>query len=130
MQTVIAPVLLTLFSCAVAAAMLRYGLYQVDHAVNRAIVWSTASALLLGAYLGSVALADLVIGHRNLGGSLVGATLVALLFAPLRTRLQRAGDRALYGARRDPYLVMSTLGEQLPAAGAALPALARRWPRP
>jgi signal transduction histidine kinase len=123
-QFVTAPIAMTLFSLAVAVAILRYGLYEIDLIVNRAIVYALASALLLGAYLATVAAADGVLGHGRVVGSLSGAALVAVLFAPLRGWLQAAVDRALYGERRDPYLVMTRLGHQLPPGGAALPALA------
>jgi two-component system, NarL family, sensor kinase len=121
---VTSPIVTTLFAIAVAAAILRYGLYDIDLVLNRALVYALVSALLVGAYLGTVAAANSVFGHAGLAGSLAGAALVALLFAPLRLRLQHATDRLLYGERRDPYLVMASLGERLPEAGAALPALA------
>lgn len=114
----------TLLSCAVAAAILRYGLYDLDLAVNRAIVYSAVSGALLATYLAAVAAVDQAVGHATVGGALIGAALVAVLFAPLRQQLQQLTDRMLYGARSDPYLVMSSLGEQLPGTRAALPALA------
>jgi two-component system NarL family sensor kinase len=118
------PIVTTLFAIAVAAAILRYGLYEIDLVLNRAMVYALVSALLVAAYLGTVALANTVFDHADRAASLAAAALVAVLFAPLRLRLQHATDRLLYGERRDPYLVMSSLGERLPEAGAALPALA------
>jgi signal transduction histidine kinase len=114
----------TLFSAAVSAAIVRYGLYDLDLAVNRALVYTALSALLLAAYLGTVGVVDVLFGHATVAGALIGAALVALLFAPLRQRLQHAVDRMLYGARHDPYFVMSSLSERMPGAGAILPALA------
>src|SRR5439155_14206074 len=50
--------------------------------------------------------------------ALVATGLVAVLFQPLRQRLQRAVNRLLYGQRDEPYTVLSRLGQRL---GANLP---------
>ncbi|MCK6623746.1 MAG: hypothetical protein L6R45_01070 [Anaerolineae bacterium] len=41
--------------------------------------------------------------------------LIAVLFQPLRERLQRAVNRLLYGQRDDPYAILSGLGRRLEA---------------
>jgi signal transduction histidine kinase len=41
--------------------------------------------------------------------------LVAVLFQPLRSRLQRGVNRLMYGERDDPYAVISRLGRRLEA---------------
>src|SRR5207244_6547729 len=48
--------------------------------------------------------------------SLLGTGLVAVLFQPLRERLQRGVNRLLYGQRDEPYAVLSRLGRRLEAA--------------
>ena len=58
--------------------------------------------------------------------SLVATGIVAVLFAPLRDRLQRAVSRLLYGQRAEPYAALSRLGERLEgtlAPDAVLPAI-------
>jgi signal transduction histidine kinase len=52
----------------------------------------------------------------NFGISLLVAVLVAVLFQPLRSRLQRGVDRLMYGERDEPYAVTSRLGRRLEAA--------------
>jgi signal transduction histidine kinase len=52
----------------------------------------------------------------DLSVSLVATGLVAVLFAPLRDRLQRAVDRLLYGQRAEPYAALSRLGRRLESA--------------
>jgi signal transduction histidine kinase len=47
--------------------------------------------------------------------SLIATGLVAVLFAPLRDRLQRSVNRLLYGQRDEPYAVLSRLGQRLEA---------------
>src|SRR5260370_1604025 len=44
---------------------------------------------------------------------LLGSGLVAVLFEPLRHRLQRAVNHLMYGERDDPYAVLSRLGKRL-----------------
>ncbi len=47
--------------------------------------------------------------------SLLATGLVAVLFQPLRARLQRVINRLMYGERDDPYAVLSRLGQRLEA---------------
>ncbi len=65
--------------------------------------------------------------RSNAAVSLLAAGFVAVLFAPLRDRLQRAVNHLMYGERDDPYAVLSRLGQRLEATlepGAVLPAVA------
>jgi two-component system NarL family sensor kinase len=119
-----APLVIVLLSGAIGSAILRYGLYDLDVVVNRALVYAILTAILCGGYLGAVAGLQELAGHELLA-SLAAAAAVAVLFAPLRLRLQRAADRLLYGERRDPYAVIASLGERLSVrATDVLPALA------
>ncbi len=78
---------------AVAVAMLRHGLYDVDRVISQTIAWLIISVLLAG---GAVAIA-LVVAVPLGGGSTVAAAVAAvaaaLAFDPLRRRLQRVVDR-------------------------------------
>jgi len=47
--------------------------------------------------------------------SLFATGLVAVIFQPLRERLQRGVNRLMYGERDDPYAVLSRLGRRLDA---------------
>jgi signal transduction histidine kinase len=47
--------------------------------------------------------------------SLVAIGLVAILFQPVRDRLQRAVNRLVYGERDNPYAVLSRLGRHMEA---------------
>jgi signal transduction histidine kinase len=113
---------------AAALAILRYRLYDIDTLINRTLVYGALTACVVGIYV-------LIVGYlgamfRTGGGlpiSLVAAGVVAVLFAPLRERLQRAVNRLMYGERDDPYAVLSRLGERLEATlepHAVLPAVA------
>jgi signal transduction histidine kinase len=50
---------------------------------------------------------------------LAATGLVAVMFEPLRARLQHAVDRLLYGEREAPYRALARLGEQLQSTLAA-----------
>ena len=110
---------------AMALAILRYGLYEIDLVVRRAVVYGGLTLVLGAAYVSAVVVASALGGGRTLG-AVPAAVLVALLFAPVRDRLQRASDRLLFGERDDPYSVISNLGERLDASDPAnmLPTLA------
>lgn len=100
----------------VAVAILRYRLYDIDVLVNRTLVYSTLT-------LGVVAFYVAVVGYvgsffragDDLVLSLVATGLIAVLFQPLRERVQRSVDRLLYGRRHEPYAVLSELGQRLGA---------------
>jgi signal transduction histidine kinase len=101
---------------AVGFAVLRYRLYDIDLVINRTLVYGALTVSVVGIYV-------LVVGYLgalfqtggNLFVSLLATGLVAVLFAPLRDRLQRAVNRLMYGERDDPYAVVSRLGERLEA---------------
>ena len=101
---------------AAAVAVLRYRLYDIDLLINRTLVYGALT-------LGVVTIYVLVDGYLGLllqtgGGtliSLVATGCVAILFQPLRERLQRAANRLLYGERDEPYTVISRLGRRLEA---------------
>ena len=67
--------------------------------------------VLVVGYLGAAFAA-----RGDLPVSLVATGVVAVLFAPLRDRLQRGVDRLLYGQRAEPYAALSRLGRRLEAA--------------
>jgi hypothetical protein len=112
---------------AVGVAVLRHRLWDIDPIVNRVLVYGALTACVAGLYVFAVGyLGALFRVEDNLLVSLAATGLVAVLFAPLRDRLQRGVDRLLYGERDDPYAVLSRLGQRLEAAlapNAVLPAI-------
>jgi signal transduction histidine kinase len=97
-------------------AIVRYRLYDIDVVINRTLVYGALSACVVGIYvLAVVALGALFQARGNLAVSLLATGLVAVLFQPLRSRLQRSVNRLMYGERDDPYAVVSRLGRRLEA---------------
>jgi two-component system, NarL family, sensor kinase len=106
----------TAFPIAIGIAILKYRLYDIDLIINRTLVYGALSASVAGIYVLVVgALGTLFQARGDLVISLIGTVLVALLFQPLRQRLQRGVNRLMYGERDDPYAVLSRLGQQLEA---------------
>ena len=76
--------------------------------------WSTAAltALLIGLYILLVgAFGVLFQAGGNLLFSILATGLIAILFNPLRQRLQGVVNRMMYGERDDPLKVLSQLGQ-------------------
>ncbi len=100
----------------VGIALLRYRLWDIDVIINRTLVYVTLTVSVIGLYvLVVVGLGTLIQVQGNLALSLLATGLIAVLFQPLRLRLQRAVNRLLYGERDDPYTVLARLGSRLEA---------------
>lgn len=92
-------------------AVLRYRLYQLEQVINRTLVWSVMSLLVIAGFVATVALLrDLLLAGDTSNASLVATGLIAVTFEPVRHRVQRGVNRLLYGDRDDPYGVLTRLG--------------------
>lgn len=123
--------LLLFFNIASAIAILRYRLFDIDLIINRTLVYGVLTASIVAAYvfivggLGAV-FAQSAVAQDNLLFALVATGVVAVLFQPLRDRVQRGVNRLMYGERDDPYAVLSRLGKRLEATlvpDAVMPAI-------
>jgi signal transduction histidine kinase len=98
----------------IAFAILRYRLWNIDLILNRVLVYGSLSVLTMLGYLATLFVFHVVFtGLSNPVISFVATGLVAILFEPLRQRLQRAVNRWMYGERDDPYAVLSRLVQTL-----------------
>src|SRR5207247_5901746 len=97
-------------------AMLRYRLWDIDIIINRTLVYGALTAVVVGVYVLVVGtLGTLLHTFGDFPISLLATGLVAVLFQPLRARLQRGVNRLMYGERDDPYAVLSRLASRLQA---------------
>jgi signal transduction histidine kinase len=98
-------------------AVLRYRLFEIDFLINRSLVYSGLTAIVIAIYVLSVgALGTFFQAQGNLIIALIATGLVAVLFQPLRDRLQRGVNRLIYGERDDPVEALSSLGRRLESA--------------
>ncbi len=111
----------------IGIAVLRYRLWDIDPIINRTLVYGALTAIVVGLYILTVGyLGAIFRADDNMLFSLAATGLVAVLFQPLRDRLQRGVNRLMYGERDEPYRVLSRLGERLETAltpGQVLPTI-------
>ena len=118
-----------LFPLSIGIGILRHNLFDIDIIINRTVVYGILTALIIVLYVVIVsALGGLVQAQTSVLSGLVATGIVAVLFQPLRDRLQKLVNRVLYGERDDPAAVLSRLAYHLETAdvpAAILPNLAQ-----
>ena len=106
-------------------ALLGDELFHIEVVLNRALVYTLLTLLIVAVYALVVGYLSLLFQSQgSVWFSLLATGLVAVLFQPLRQRVQRFVNGLLYGRRDDPYRVIAGLGERLEGAiePAAVPA--------
>lgn len=102
---------------ATAFAIFKYRLYDIDLLISRSLVYGLLTMLVVGIYILVVgALGTFFQAQGNLVIALLATGIVAVLFQPLRERLQRGVNRLIFGERDDPVEALSRLGKQLETA--------------
>ena len=97
-------------------AMLRYRLYDIDVLINRTLIYGILTAVLALAYAISILILQYLLSAFTEGSQLaiVGSTLViAVLFQPLRGRIQRIIDRRFYRSKYDAARTLSAFSARL-----------------
>ena len=83
---------------AIGVAMLRYRLYEIDRVISKTLVYGALTVILGAAYAGLVLAGQAVFSSFAGGSNLaiaVSTLVVAALFLPLRSRVQRVRRPAL-----------------------------------
>jgi signal transduction histidine kinase len=93
---------------AMAIAILRRRLFDIDVIISRALLFTLLSAGVTAVY------AAMVLGIGTFAGdpgdpllTIAAAVVIALVFQPLRQRATRLANRLVYGERATPYQVLS-----------------------
>ena len=98
---------------AIAIAVLKYRLYDIDRIISRTLAYAIVTGLLVGVYAGLVLLATEVLQLKS-PVAVAGSTLVAAaLFSPLRSRVQRAVDQRFSRARYDADQMVAAFAARL-----------------
>ncbi len=99
---------------AIAIAVLKYRLYEIDVVINRTVVYGTLAVFITLVYVGLVVGVGTLVGNRgNPFLSAIAAAVVAVAFQPMRSRAGRFANRIVYGKRATPYEVLSDFAERM-----------------
>ena len=98
----------------IAAGILRYRLFDIEVAVNRALVYGGLTLVVITVYVLMIAVLSGVLGEaRGFAASLLATGGAALAALPVRDVLQRAVNRLMFGDRDEPWRAVTRLGQRL-----------------
>jgi signal transduction histidine kinase len=121
---------LTAVPVAIGIAVMRYRLYEVDRLINRTLVYGGLSAGLAAVFAAVALSLGVAIGSGSTLPTAAATLAVALLFGPLRSRMQQLVDRRFAPARYtglrtvERYLDDLRAGREPPEATGAMLAAA------
>lgn len=99
---------------AIAVALLRPTLLDVDRLIRKSLVYGFLWAVIATVYVGAAAGLGLAAGRRlPLGLAIAIAVGATVIFQPARHWLERLADRWVFGARADPSRLVARLGAAL-----------------
>jgi hypothetical protein len=102
---------------AIGVAILRYRLYEIDTLINRALVYGSLTAMLVGLYLVGIVVLQrffvLLTGQQSTLAVVASTLLIAALFNPLRRRIQRFIDRRFYRRKYDAGKTLEAFSAKL-----------------
>ncbi len=95
-----------LLACTLLAySIIRYSFMDIEVIIKKGIVYSVITALVAGSYVSLIVVSQWLFQSTNIGGSwpaaavLLGIVLLALIFEPLRSLVQRVVDRLFFKTR-------------------------------
>src|SRR2546421_5265306 len=112
---VLTPLAFTALAVSIGIAVLRYRLYDIDVFIRQALVYGALVVLISIVYFLTVVSVGSRLGvpRNDPAGAVAIGAIVALLFQPVRRRLQRLANLLVYGKRATPYEVLSQFSRQM-----------------
>ena len=98
---------------AVAVAVLKYRLYDIDRVISRTLGYAIVTGLLVAVYAGLALLATQVLGLHTPVAVAAATLAAAALFSPIRLRVQRMVDRRFNRARYDAEATVAAFAARL-----------------
>jgi len=102
---------------AIGIAVLRYRLYNIDRIINRTLVYSSLTAMLVALYFGGIVVLQRIVvlltGEKSTVAVVASTLLIAALFMPLRRRIQSFIDRSFYRRKYDARKTLEAFSSQL-----------------
>ncbi len=93
--------------------ILRYRLYEIDRLVSRTVSYALLTGLLVGTFIGLVALTTDTLALSGRVGVAASTLVAAALFNPLRIRVQRLVDHRFNRARYDAQATVDAFTARL-----------------
>jgi len=98
---------------AIATAVLKYRLYDIDRIISRTLAYAIVTGLLVGLYAGLVLLATHVLSVHSTVAVAAATLAAAALFSPVRRRVQQVVDRRFNRARYDADMTVALFAAHL-----------------
>ncbi|MEZ4671740.1 MAG: hypothetical protein R3E39_27875 [Anaerolineae bacterium] len=98
-------------------AIVFYRLFDFRIAIQRTLVWGALTTMIIVVYIVVVGALSILLNQRNDPVfALIATGVVAVLFHPVRERLQHTVNNIIYGDRDSPYKVIIGLTQRLEEA--------------
>jgi small basic protein len=110
---VLLPIALMALPLSIGVGILRYRLYEIDRLVSRTLAYAILTGLLVGVFIGLVALSTDTLALSGRVGVAASTLAAAALFNPLRKRIQHLVDRRFNRARYDAEATVAAFTARL-----------------
>jgi signal transduction histidine kinase len=98
-----------------AISILQYKLWNLDIYMNRFVLYIMLSSLVAIIYASIIGILGTIFQQAGFFISFIAVGVIAILFQPIKEKLQAAINRLMYGESRSPYTALSMLGQKLEA---------------
>lgn len=115
---------------AITLAVLKHGLFDIDVVISRSLTFGTLAVFIGAVYVSIVVGIGAMVGAEGDSGfglSLLATVLVALVFQPVRKRVEHWANRLVFGERASPYEILAGFAQR--AAEMSYEELLDRIPR-